>query len=102
MEFVRNMKTIQATVAAHDFGGDKNEVMTVTQLDPAKTVTLTDCHYIENCRYNRLSLYQTRAFAWSFNYGTYVVTDLIASQMMRNLLLATVNRPIRLRSLHRF
>ena len=33
---------------------------------------------------------QTRAFAWSFNYGTYVVTDLIASQMMRNLLLATV------------
>ena len=57
MEFIEKMKSIHATVAAHDFGNSNGTM---------------------------------KAFAWSRNYGTYVVTDLIALQMMRNLLLATV------------
>ena len=42
----------------------------------------------------------TRAFAWSHGYGTYVVTDLIASQMMRNLLLATVYQQLNIPHIH--
>ena len=60
VEFIERMKTIHATVAAHNFGDSSNNGTT------------------------------TKAFAWSRKYGSYVVTDLIASQMMRNLLLATV------------
>ena len=42
----------------------------------------------------------TRAFAWAQGYGTYVVTDLIASQMMRNLLLATVYQQLNIPHIH--